>query len=471
MINIRESVDKIFKPEEKKKTETQEKVNNLYGMNTVKTYNPFLDKNGNIFNKYINYQQLLDSDKINSKVKSYITEATGLTPAKTNDNSLSTDDSGAYNSSFAQYNKKNNSGTNKIGFVSAKYETGGYNGGAVSSGNGDYGGISYGIPQFSTKTGSADSFVNWLKKTNPDMGNYFGNYKAGSNEFSNAWKTVYSKYGDDFSNIQTEYAFENFVKPLGDLAKEKTGVDYTRSPALKELLYSTAIQFGSGSLGLSALGNVTAGMSDTDIINASYDKKISDYKNFFKSSSPSVQESVKNRFINERNDVLALVGSNTAYSTNNNTSLKAYESVGKKIADTSNYNNSAAKGQCVWYVRGRASQKLGVDTGAIGNANEMWYNAKSSARLSASADNIRPNMIASYKTGTSSNGAKYGHVIFIEDVIGDTVYYTEGGSSYYRNGTDGVLKTASKEGILNGINSNGSRIGSGLIGFIDLSKY
>lgn len=140
------------------------------------------------------------------------------------------------------------------------------------------------------------------------------------------------------------------------------------------------------------------------------------------------------------------------------------DSIGKKIANTSAYNNSAAKGQCVWYVRGRMSEKLGKDTGAIGNANEMWYNAKPEAKLSASADNIKPDTIASYKYG--SNGNEYGHVIYIEDVVGDTVYYTEGGTYYTNNGTTGVVKTASKSDIM-----NGGSVGKGLIGFIDLSQY
>lgn len=105
-------------------------------------------------------------------------------------------------------------------------------------------------------------------------------------------------------------------------------------------------------------------MSDADIINASYDKKIANYKNYFKSSGQTVQESVKNRFINERKDVLALVGNggNTSgggnvqsNQSNKTTSFKP----GVKIANTNNYHNSAATGQCVWYVRGRASEKLG----------------------------------------------------------------------------------------------------------------
>lgn len=358
-------------------------------------------------------------------------------------------------------------GAYRVGSISAKYEAGGFNGGIVSTGA-DYGGISYGIPQFSTKAGSADAFANWLKQNKPEIGNYFGNYKAGTAEFTNAWKKAYADFGDEFSYIQMEYAYDNIALPLANLAKEKTGIDYTRSPALKELVYTTALQFGPGSLGLSALGNVTADMSDTDIINASFDKKIANYKSYFKSSSPQIQEAAKVRFGKERNDILGLVnqyGSN-AYSGGNFVDM-----VGTRVANTANYNNSAAKGQCVWYVRGRANEKLGKDTGAIGNANEMWYNAKEDAKLSATSNNIKPNSIISYKYGSGNLGQKYGHVIFIEDVVGDTVYYTEGGSGYYKNGTDGVVKTATKEQILQGVNSSGSRIGSNVIGIIDLSKY
>lgn len=302
----------------KKKAELQKKTNKVFGTDkdsltdsALTVVNPFLKKNGEIRNQNIDYQKLLDNPNTARITKLFIQNATGLKPTP----------SPVYRQkNFANGDSSGGTGTTtggKLGFISAKYETGGYDGGLVSSGSGDYGGISYGIPQFSTTTGSADKFVSWLKKSNPEMGSYFGNSKAGTTEFSNAWKKVYSDYGDAFSNIQASYAYDNFVKPLADLAKQKTGVDYTRSDALKELVFSTAIQFGSGNLGLSALGNVTSDMSDTDIINASYDKKIANYKNFFKSSSSAVQESVKNRFVKERNDVLGLIGSNRVASSNN----------------------------------------------------------------------------------------------------------------------------------------------------------
>lgn len=96
----------------------------------------------------------------------------------------------------------------------------------------------------------------------------------------------------------------------------------------------------------------------------------------------------------------------------------------------------------------------------------MWDNAPSRAKLNPTKENIKANTIASYKYGTSTAGQTYGHVIYIEAVLGNTVYYTEGGSGYHKNGTDGVVKTATKDQIL-----KGTGIGSGLKGFIDMNKY
>src|SRR5262245_57825353 len=56
----------------------------------------------------------------------------------------------------------------QLGTLSRKYESNG-NPGLVSSGRGDHGGRSYGAYQFSSKTGSARDFTNWLGQTNPGL--------------------------------------------------------------------------------------------------------------------------------------------------------------------------------------------------------------------------------------------------------------------------------------------------------------
>lgn len=42
--------------------------------------NPFLDRNGNLVNPYINYQKLLDTGNVSAKAKEFIQQATGLSP-------------------------------------------------------------------------------------------------------------------------------------------------------------------------------------------------------------------------------------------------------------------------------------------------------------------------------------------------------------------------------------------------------
>ena len=57
-----------------KKMQKQRKVAGMYGGN------PFVDKNGSLFNKYINYQKVLDNPDVNSRAKELISAATGLSP-------------------------------------------------------------------------------------------------------------------------------------------------------------------------------------------------------------------------------------------------------------------------------------------------------------------------------------------------------------------------------------------------------
>lgn len=59
----------------------QSKVSKMYS-ESAQEYNPFLDKNGNIFNKYIDYQGLLDNPNVASKAKQFIMSATGLSPTQ-----------------------------------------------------------------------------------------------------------------------------------------------------------------------------------------------------------------------------------------------------------------------------------------------------------------------------------------------------------------------------------------------------
>ena len=84
-LNLLQTVGRFFNPKdesEDKVTEYQKKVTDMYETeNKEKEYNPFLDKNGNVFNKYIDYQKVLDNPNVTAKAKDFISKATGLSPS------------------------------------------------------------------------------------------------------------------------------------------------------------------------------------------------------------------------------------------------------------------------------------------------------------------------------------------------------------------------------------------------------
>ena len=174
----------------------------------------------------------------------------------------------------------------------------------------------------------------------------------------------------------------------------------------------------------------------------------------------TTKESSENKTHNVSKDTPNIEIENTKKSES---SIEYSQKVGTIISNSSTYNNSATKGQCVWYVRGRAVEKLGKDTGAVGHGNEMALNCSEKAKLAATKENIKDDIIVSYRYGTSAAGQKYGHVIYIEKVDGDKVYYTECKSGGKAAGT---LKETTKDDIINGTVGCGTSV----VGFIDVNK-
>lgn len=93
-INLREIITNVFHSDEKEEAEKKkttealkQKANNTFGTDKdsiISSVNPFLKKNGEIFNKQLPYQKLLDNPNISQKAKMFITNATGLSPTEKN---------------------------------------------------------------------------------------------------------------------------------------------------------------------------------------------------------------------------------------------------------------------------------------------------------------------------------------------------------------------------------------------------
>jgi len=201
-----------------------------------------------------------------------------------------------------------------LGTLSAKYETGGRGPGVVSTGAGDPGGVSYGSYQMATKMGVPQKFVTqagfpWLTD--------FQNLKAGTADFTACWKRIATNETDAFQKCQHEYIKKTHYDLLAAKILSDDGLDVnTRSRALQDVVWSTAVQHGGGtSIVHKALANVTCARTDAafdeKLIRAIYAErgrtKPDGNLAYFSKSSPNVQKGVANRFKNELNDALAML--------------------------------------------------------------------------------------------------------------------------------------------------------------------
>ena len=201
-----------------------------------------------------------------------------------------------------------------LGTLSAKYETGGRGPGTVSTGAGDPGGVSYGSYQMATKMGVPQKFV---KQTGFQWLADFQNLGAGTAEFTACWKRIATNEPAAFQKCQHEYIKKTHYDLLAAKILNDDRLDVnTRSRALQDVVWSTAVQHGGGtSMVHKALANVTCARTDPafdeQLIRAIYAergrKKADGSLVYFSRSAPNVQKGVANRFKNELNDALAML--------------------------------------------------------------------------------------------------------------------------------------------------------------------
>ena len=203
---------------------------------------------------------------------------------------------------------------NELGQLSAKYETGGRGPGTVSSGAGDPGGVSYGSYQMATKTGTVKNYVTQSGFT---WGKDFAYLTPGTADFTACWKRIAASQTDEFQASQHQYIKKTHYDVLAAkiLADDYLDVN-TRSRALQDVVWSTAVQHGGGT---SIVHKACASMSckpadaqyDEQLIRAIYAergrRKPDGNLAYFSRSSPSVQAGVANRFKNECQDALAML--------------------------------------------------------------------------------------------------------------------------------------------------------------------
>ncbi|MDF2501619.1 MAG: Uncharacterized protein K0Q77_2333 [Anaerosporomusa subterranea] len=201
----------------------------------------------------------------------------------------------------------------KLGDLSAKYESNG-DPGAISSGEGDAGGVSYGAYQFATNAGVPGQFIDWLA----NMGYSYAELLAtagepGSDGFSDAWLTTAIGDPVGFLAAQHEFVRQTYYEPARERALA-AGINIDgRSFALQNVVWSAAVQYGAYYVkelfedAATKLGVTSAAdADDAALIQAIYDVRASDE---WTTGSPELRPGLIARFEAECRDALAALDS------------------------------------------------------------------------------------------------------------------------------------------------------------------
>jgi hypothetical protein len=213
-----------------------------------------------------------------------------------------------------------------LGSIAALFESG--EKGVAAIGFDRTGGTSYGKFQISSRAGTMNRFLNFLAEREPAMAERLrragpANTGSTAGRMPAEWGRIAAENPDKFERLQTEFIKKDHYQPAREKILEQTGVDIeTAKPALREALFSTAVQHGaSGAARIfnqaidkflgkgGAHGNVLAETADgakgleKALVSEVYNKR----QNQFGGSTDAVRASVRGRLKQEKDMVLAML--------------------------------------------------------------------------------------------------------------------------------------------------------------------
>ncbi|MCR5563634.1 MAG: hypothetical protein K6F46_09795 [Desulfovibrio sp.] len=203
-----------------------------------------------------------------------------------------------------------------IGTLCARFESG--KEGIAAIGYDGTGGTSYGKYQIASRVGSMKDFLRFLDKEAPDIANRLrkaGPADTGSRRgaMPDEWRAIAKEQPKRFEALQESYIVASHYQPALNSIIERTGLtEDSISPAMREVIWSTAVQHGpAGAARIFARADKASG-KPTDLayerrlINNVYEIRSGQ----FGSSTSAVRRAVQNRFREEKAIALAMLDGN-----------------------------------------------------------------------------------------------------------------------------------------------------------------
>ncbi len=325
-------------------------------------------------------------------------------------------------------------------------------GGYISSGKGDYGGVSYGIYQFSTVTGSAKGFVKWTKDNYPEVYKYFqdeGTTTPNTKAFNRAWTKCYDDMGMKFEKAQYDYAYKELINPAYKNVKKKYGVDLRTSRAREEYLISTAIQFGPGGIcDIMDHVDVNNNMDDDELLSTLCNEKyrsVGRYK--FNGCSSEVRVYARQRFIREKAELKKIAKEESgplldeinSDGTSEETAKTEVKSTSTSTTKTSTKDakNKVVKEAISKYTGKDISYKMGAKDPSSGQLDCSGFVSKIANDMGADIDSYYTNAakLSSMSKKVDRSDLQAGDLVFWHDLAGTRHNYIYHIGIYNGDGT------------------------------------
>ena len=182
----------------------------------------------------------------------------------------------------------------------------------------DFGGASYGTYQFAsylpekTPTGKArpsskgSPVLSYIQGSR--FRSMFEGLTPGTDAFDAKWRETASKYKNEFEKDQHDYVQRSYYDVMSSNLK-RAGLDLTKfGPAVQDLVWSTAVQYGPGRIDLFTTPlQGKSELNDREIINIVSEYKIAQASKNFKSSGAEIAKNQETRYAQEKISLLKLV--------------------------------------------------------------------------------------------------------------------------------------------------------------------
>ena len=197
----------------------------------------------------------------------------------------------------------------KIGTLSARFESGAE--GIAAIGYDQMGGTSYGKYQIASRPGSMEHFLRFLDAAAPDVSAKLraagpANTGGRKGRMPAAWREIAEQEPDRFAELQERFIRDSHYAPALEAVRRAGFNTEEFSPALKEVLWSTAVQHGphgAAKIFIRAAEQADASRpGEKDVIRNVYASRAKQ----FTSSTESVRTAVQQRLRQEQRLALSM---------------------------------------------------------------------------------------------------------------------------------------------------------------------